>query len=80
MHDVSLSIFCLLSSLLSPADVLRHTRLRNLLGNVVFESEMHGKGGHFAAYEVPELLVGDIRKMFARGGPAYGVVQGKDGY
>ncbi|KAL1733245.1 Alpha/Beta hydrolase protein [Schizophyllum commune] len=54
--------------------------LRDLLGNVVFESAMHDKGGHFAAYEVPELLVGDIRKMFAKGGPAYGVVKGKDGY
>ena len=55
-------------------------RLRDLLGNVIFESAMHDKGGHFAAYEVPELLVGDIREMFAKGGPAYGVVRGKDGY
>ncbi|KAL1676600.1 Alpha/Beta hydrolase protein [Schizophyllum commune] len=54
--------------------------LRDLLGNVVFESEMHDRGGHFAAYEVPELLVGDIRKMFGKGGPSHGVVQGKDGY
>ena len=49
------------------------------MGKVVFESR-HGKGGHFAAHEVPELLVGDIRKMFGRGGPAFGVVQGTDGY
>ncbi|KAK1225920.1 hypothetical protein PQX77_011117 [Marasmius sp. AFHP31] len=47
--------------------------------NIVFH-EKHEKGGHFAAHEVPELLVGDLRKMFGKGGPAYGVVSGKDGY
>ncbi|KAF9264376.1 alpha/beta-hydrolase [Marasmius fiardii PR-910] len=47
--------------------------------DVRFQSQ-HKKGGHFAAYEVPELLVGDLRKMFGKGGPAYGVVGGKDGY
>ena len=40
----------------------------------------HERGGHFAAYEVPEMLAGDLRKMFGKGGPAYGVVKGKDGY
>ncbi|KAI0829702.1 alpha/beta-hydrolase [Trametes gibbosa] len=50
-----------------------------LLGKVVFESE-HEAGGHFAAFEQPEALAGDLRKMFGRGGPAYGVVPGKDGY
>ncbi|KAF9800854.1 hypothetical protein IEO21_10278 [Rhodonia placenta] len=49
------------------------------LGNVVFEAE-HEKGGHFAAHERPEDLAGDLRKMFGKGGPAYGVVPGKDGY
>ncbi|KAJ7027772.1 Alpha/Beta hydrolase protein [Mycena alexandri] len=48
-------------------------------GNVVFETE-HEMGGHFAAHEVPELLVGDLRKMFGRGGPAYGVVANSVGY
>ncbi|KAE9397559.1 alpha/beta-hydrolase [Gymnopus androsaceus JB14] len=47
--------------------------------NLVFESE-HTRGGHFAAHEKPELLVGDLRKMFGRGGVAFGVVTGKDGY
>ncbi|KAF9264378.1 alpha/beta-hydrolase [Marasmius fiardii PR-910] len=47
--------------------------------DVRFQS-YHEKGGHFAAYEVPELLAGDLRKMFGKGGPAYGVVGGKDGY
>lgn len=46
---------------------------------MVFESK-HEKGGHFAAHEVPELLVSDLRKMFGRGSVAYGVVPGKSGY
>lgn len=49
------------------------------LGAVVFVGE-HGRGGHFAAHEQPEALVGDLRKMFGRGGGAYGAVSGKDGY
>ncbi|KAI0745574.1 alpha/beta-hydrolase [Earliella scabrosa] len=49
------------------------------LGNVVFESE-HEHGGHFAAHEEPEELVKDIRAMFGKGGPAFGVVPGKNGY
>ena len=49
------------------------------LGKVVFES-VHANGGHFASYEVPEALVGDLRKMFGKGGKAYRVVKDKDGY
>ena len=49
------------------------------MGNVLFESE-HEHGGHFAAYENPEGLAEDLRKMFGRGGPAFGVVRGRDGY
>jgi hypothetical protein len=45
----------------------------------VFKTQ-HDKGGHFAAYEVPEKLVGDLRIMFGRGGAAFGVVPGKNGY
>ena len=53
----------------------RMTRWTQMLGNVVFEAE-HDKGGHFAAFEQPsEALATDIRKMFGKGGPAYGVVQ-----
>ncbi|EGO23687.1 hypothetical protein SERLADRAFT_450013 [Serpula lacrymans var. lacrymans S7.9] len=48
-------------------------------GRVVFESE-HEDGGHFAAYEKPRELVDDIRKMFQKGGPAYGLVSGSTGY
>jgi len=47
--------------------------------NVVLESE-HTNGGHFAAHEVPELLVGDLRKMFGKNGPAAGTVPGQNGY
>jgi hypothetical protein len=46
---------------------------------IVFESE-HKVGGHFAAYEQPEALVGDLRKMFGTSGPAAGVVPGCTGY
>ncbi|KAJ7644656.1 Alpha/Beta hydrolase protein [Roridomyces roridus] len=49
------------------------------LGNIVFDRE-HESGGHFAAYEKPEALSQDLRDMFARGGPAFGVVTGKNGY
>ncbi|KAK7040716.1 hypothetical protein VNI00_009622 [Paramarasmius palmivorus] len=47
--------------------------------NLVFESR-HDSGGHFAAHEKPDELVDDLRKMFGRNGPAFGVVAGKDGY
>ncbi|KAF8968915.1 Alpha/Beta hydrolase protein [Flammula alnicola] len=47
--------------------------------NLVFQSE-HESGGHFAAHEKPQELVADVRKMFGRGGPAFGVVPGKTGY
>ncbi|TFY66898.1 hypothetical protein EVG20_g4187 [Dentipellis fragilis] len=49
------------------------------MGNIVFDAE-HSSGGHFAATEKPEELVGDLRKMFGKGGPAFGVVPGKSGY
>ncbi|MDV2583605.1 hypothetical protein, partial [Alkalibacillus haloalkaliphilus] len=47
--------------------------------NLFFESE-HEDGGHFAAFENPNELAGDVRKMFGKGGPAFGVVKDKDGY
>jgi len=49
------------------------------VGNLVYH-EYHDKGGHFAAHERPEELAQDLKKMFSKGGPAYGVVSGKDGY
>ncbi|THU85245.1 alpha/beta-hydrolase [Dendrothele bispora CBS 962.96] len=54
-------------------------------GNLVFDSDHTATGdnkggGHFAAHERPEELVSDLRKMFGKGGPAFGVVPGKEGY
>jgi hypothetical protein len=48
-------------------------------GNVVFERD-HDSGGHFAAWERPEDIMSDVREMFGRGGGAFGVIPGKDGY
>ena len=45
----------------------------------MFESD-HQAGGHFAAHEQPQALVADLRAMFGKGGPAFGVVPGKGGY
>ncbi|KAJ5133561.1 Alpha/beta hydrolase fold-1 [Penicillium atrosanguineum] len=49
------------------------------IGNVVQEKEFE-RGGHFAAWEVPEVLAGDVKAFLGRDGPAYEAVQGKDGY
>ena len=70
-----------LSSLLCYRGVKFETLCRffRARSNVVFESE-HDSGGHFAAYEKPEVLVGDLRKMFGKGGPAAGVVPGHNGF
>ncbi|KEF62850.1 microsomal epoxide hydrolase [Exophiala aquamarina CBS 119918] len=58
--------------------VLRSTWTRTV-GNCVFERD-HPTGGHFAAWERPRELVGDLREMFGKGGGAYKVVEGKSGY
>lgn len=63
-----------------PQDIHHHPRdAVRTMGNIVFESE-HTKGGHFAAYEEPELLANDLRRMFGKGGGAFGVVKGSNGY
>ncbi|KAJ6571805.1 Alpha/Beta hydrolase protein [Mycena capillaripes] len=49
------------------------------MGNIVFEVE-HESGGHFAAYERPEYLADDLRKMFGKDGPAFGILSGNSGY
>jgi len=49
------------------------------MGEVVFESE-YETGGHFAAWERPDAIVGDLRKMFGRKGGAFRVVKGAIGY
>ncbi len=49
------------------------------MGPVVFESE-YDSGGHFAAWERPDAIADDLRKMFGRQGGAHGVIKGKEGY
>ena len=49
------------------------------LGPVVLQSE-HERGGHFAAWEVPDAIVEDLGKMFGRGGECFGIVEGRTGY
>jgi pimeloyl-ACP methyl ester carboxylesterase len=41
------------------------------LGPVVFES-FKSRGGHFAAWENPEEIAGDLFQMFGKGSPCYG--------
>lgn len=50
-----------------------------MLGPVAFQRR-HDRGGHFAAWERPEDLAGDLKSMFGKGGGAHGVVKGKSGY
>ncbi|KAK5633098.1 hypothetical protein RRF57_008812 [Xylaria bambusicola] len=38
----------------------------HVIGNVVLD-KYHDKGGHFAAWECPDVLVGDLREMFTGG-------------
>lgn len=49
------------------------------VGNVVREREFD-VGGHFAAWEVPEVLASDVKAFLGKGGEAYAVVEGRDGY
>jgi len=49
------------------------------LGDVVHES-VSEKGGHFAAWERPDVISKDLWEMFGREGPLYGIVPGKNGY
>ncbi|TVY56057.1 putative epoxide hydrolase, partial [Lachnellula cervina] len=49
------------------------------MGPIVYESE-NDSGGHFYATEKPEYLTRDLKKMFGKGGGAYGAVKEKSGY
>jgi hypothetical protein len=49
------------------------------LGPVVRQSE-HSRGGHFAAWEVPDAIVEDLWAMFSEGGPCHGVIPNRDGH
>jgi hypothetical protein len=48
----------------------------HVMGNVVFERN-HERGGHFAAWEVPDLIVKDLRDMFGSNGGAKGAVKAR---
>jgi len=49
------------------------------LGKVVYES-FQDRGGHFCAWERPDVLVRDLRAMLGKGGRCFGVVKGRNGY
>ena len=49
------------------------------LGPVVHESASE-RGGHFAAWERPDVISRDLQDMFGKKGPLYEVVPGKNGY
>jgi pimeloyl-ACP methyl ester carboxylesterase len=49
------------------------------MGPVVLESEFE-RGGHFATWERPDAVVGNLRRMFGRGGKVFGCVEGRNGY
>ena len=49
------------------------------LGEVVHES-VSEKGGHFAAWERPDVIAKDMRDMFGKKGPSYKIVPGRSGY
>ncbi|KAF7196640.1 putative epoxide hydrolase [Pseudocercospora fuligena] len=52
---------------------------RHTMGPIVFQ-KLYEKGGHFAGWERPGDLADGLCEMFGKGGGAYGVVSGKDGY
>ncbi|KAF9740665.1 hypothetical protein PMIN06_012617 [Paraphaeosphaeria minitans] len=49
------------------------------LGDVVHES-VNERGGHFAAWERPDVVSKDLMNMFGKKGPLYKIVPGKSGY
>ncbi|KAL4798898.1 Alpha/Beta hydrolase protein [Aspergillus venezuelensis] len=51
-----------------------------LLGGEAVRAKEFDVGGHFAAWEVPELLAAELRGMFGRDQDAFGVVGGKSGF
>ena len=46
------------------------------LGPTVFESQK-SRGGHFAAWEIPDEVSGDLQQMFGKGGPCYRITESK---
>ncbi|KAK7953029.1 hypothetical protein PG988_013723, partial [Apiospora saccharicola] len=59
-----------------PKDVIvRPSTWTRTGGRVVFE-KTHPGGGHFPAWEKPDVIVKDLREMFGKNGPAAGVIKG----
>ena len=54
-------------------------RWNDSLGHVVRRKTFE-KGGHFAAWESPGVIVEEVRTMFGRGGGAEGCVKERSGY
>jgi hypothetical protein len=52
---------------------------RHTMGPIVYQ-EIFDKGGHFAGWERPDAVAKGLCEMFGKGGGAYGVVKGRDGY
>lgn len=50
----------------------------NGMGKVVYVGESE-KGGHFAAWEMPDVIAADLKKMFGKGGAAFEVIEGRHG-
>lgn len=59
-------------------DVVPHTWAATM-GPVAYHSE-NEHGGHFAAWEHPEIIARDLKAMFGKKGGGYAVVKGRDGY
>lgn len=49
------------------------------LGPVAHES-VHKRGGHFAAFERPDAIAEDLRVMFGKKGPCFGLIDGCTGF
>lgn len=49
------------------------------LGPVAYESH-NDAGGHFAAFEKPQVIARDLKAMFGKNGPCYKIVKGRSGY
>lgn len=63
-----------------PKEILPVPRVwAHTMGPIVHESEPR-KGGHFAAWENPEAIAGDLNAMFKKDGPCFNIVDGKSGF
>lgn len=55
------------------------TAIDTEVGTLVYESTSD-KGGHFAAWERPDVIATDLQNMFGKSGDCYKIVPGKSGY